>query len=92
MSRWSYQPQEQPDGLVAGSLDLLTMLLKVSFSQSFIFIFYFSASWRSYKLILFASLLQNAPIDVVKTIHEVCFHAVIRITLQSEDHGELQVF
>ncbi|KAK4765273.1 hypothetical protein SAY86_026363 [Trapa natans] len=54
------KPQEQPDGLVAGSLDLLTMLLK------------------------------NAPIDVVKTIHEACFHAVIRITLHSEDHGELQ--
>ncbi|PKI40398.1 hypothetical protein CRG98_039244 [Punica granatum] len=54
------KPQEQPDGLVAGSLDLLTMLLK------------------------------NAPIDVVKTIHGICFNAVIHISLKSEDHAELQ--
>ncbi len=26
-----YQPQQQPDGLVAGSLDLVTMLLKASY-------------------------------------------------------------
>lgn len=26
----NFQPQQQPDGLVAGSLDLLTMLLKAS--------------------------------------------------------------
>lgn len=53
-------PQQQPDGLVAGSLDLLTMLLK------------------------------SAPTDVVKAAYDVCFDAVIRIILQSEDHSEMQ--
>ncbi|GAB2226534.1 hypothetical protein Droror1_Dr00022344 [Drosera rotundifolia] len=54
------KPTEQPEGLVAGSLDLMTMLLK------------------------------NAPKDVVKAIYDVCFDPVIRLVLQSEDHGELQ--
>ncbi|KAM4109208.1 hypothetical protein ACB094_03G102800 [Castanea mollissima] len=54
------KPQQQPDGLVAGSLDLVTMLLK------------------------------NAPIDVVKAVHDVCFDAVIWIVLQSDDHSEMQ--
>ncbi|KAL5826158.1 hypothetical protein ACOSQ4_017955 [Xanthoceras sorbifolium] len=54
------KPQQQPDGLVAGSLDLVTMLLK------------------------------NAPTDVVKAAYDVCFDAVIRIILQSEDHSEMQ--
>ncbi|XP_076929084.1 uncharacterized protein LOC143593298 [Bidens hawaiensis] len=54
------KPQQQPDGLVAGSLDLLTMLLK------------------------------NAPIDVVKAVYDVCFDPVVRIVLQSDDHGEMQ--
>ncbi|KAK9114633.1 hypothetical protein Syun_021430 [Stephania yunnanensis] len=51
---------QQPAGLVAGSLDLLTMLLK------------------------------NAPVDVVKAIHDVCFSSVIQIILQSSDHAEIQ--
>ncbi|XP_021292945.1 importin-9 [Herrania umbratica] len=54
------KPQQQPDGLVAGSLDLLTMLLK------------------------------NAPPDVVKAAYDVCFDAIIRIVLQSDDHSEMQ--
>ncbi|XP_044490398.1 importin-9 isoform X2 [Mangifera indica] len=54
------QPQQQPDGLVAGSLDLLSMLLK------------------------------NAPSDVIKAAYDVCFDAVIRIILQSDDHSEMQ--
>uniref|UniRef100_A0A7N2L7I8 ARM repeat superfamily protein n=1 Tax=Quercus lobata TaxID=97700 RepID=A0A7N2L7I8_QUELO len=54
------KPQQQPDGLVAGSLDLVTMLLK------------------------------NAPIDVVKAVHDVCFDAVIWIVLHSDDHSEMQ--
>ncbi|XVF43372.1 hypothetical protein PTKIN_Ptkin02bG0035000 [Pterospermum kingtungense] len=54
------KPQQQPDGLVAGSLDLLTMLLK------------------------------NAPTDVVKSAYDVCFDAIIRIVLQSDDHSEMQ--
>lgn len=54
------EPQRQPDGLVAGSLDLVTMLLK------------------------------NSPIDVVKAVYDVCFDAVIRIGLQSDDHSEMQ--
>lgn len=53
-------PQQQPMGLAAGTLDLLTMLLK------------------------------NAPADVVKVIHDVCFSSVIGIILQSDDHSELQ--
>ncbi|XP_062111240.1 uncharacterized protein LOC133822814 isoform X2 [Humulus lupulus] len=53
-------PQQQPDELVAGSLDLVTMLLK------------------------------NSPIDVVKAVYDVCFDAVIRIVLQSDDHSEMQ--
>ncbi|PIA39533.1 hypothetical protein AQUCO_02600173v1 [Aquilegia coerulea] len=54
------KPQQQPEGVVAGSLDLITMLLK------------------------------NAPIDIVKAVHSVCFNLVIQIILQSDDHGELQ--
>ncbi|GLT34537.1 hypothetical protein SLA2020_090460 [Shorea laevis] len=53
-------PQWQSDGLVAGSLDLLNMLLK------------------------------NAPSDVVRAAYDVCFDAVVRIVLQSDDHSELQ--
>ncbi|GLT91714.1 hypothetical protein SLE2022_095890 [Rubroshorea leprosula] len=53
-------PQRQPDGLVAGSLDLLNMLLK------------------------------NAPSDVARAAYDVCFDAVVRIVLQSDDHSELQ--
>lgn len=34
---------------------------------------------------------QNAPIDVVKVVYDVCFVPVIQIILQSNDHGELQV-
>ncbi|GMN38872.1 hypothetical protein TIFTF001_008103 [Ficus carica] len=48
------KPQQQPDGLVAGSLDL------------------------------------NSPTDVVKAVYDVCFDAVIRIVLQSDDHSEMQ--
>ncbi|KAL4185570.1 hypothetical protein AMTRI_Chr10g6660 [Amborella trichopoda] len=53
-------PQQQPEGLVAGSLDILTMLLK------------------------------NAPVEVVKVAFEVCFNSIIKIVIQSEDHGEMQ--
>lgn len=35
--------------------------------------------------------MQNAPSDVVKAIYDVCFDAVVRIILQSEDHSEMQV-
>ncbi|XP_030483084.2 uncharacterized protein LOC115699697 [Cannabis sativa] len=53
-------PQQQPDELVAGSLDLVTMLLK------------------------------NSAVDVVKAVYDVCFDAIIRIVLQSDDHSEMQ--
>ncbi|KAL7132572.1 hypothetical protein ABFS83_12G083800 [Erythranthe nasuta] len=53
-------PQQQPDGLVAGSLDLVAMLVK------------------------------NAPIDVVKAVHQVSFDPVVRVVLQSNDHSEMQ--
>jgi len=36
-------------------------------------------------------LLQNAPADVVKVMHDVCFSSVVGIILQSDDHSELQV-
>ncbi|XVE74462.1 hypothetical protein DITRI_Ditri12bG0018900 [Diplodiscus trichospermus] len=62
------KPQQQPDGLVAGSLDLLTMLLKA----------------------ICDSVVQNAPTDVVKAAYDVCFDAIIRIVLQSDDHSEMQ--
>ncbi|OIW16747.1 hypothetical protein TanjilG_10637 [Lupinus angustifolius] len=48
------KPQEQGDGLVAGSLDM------------------------------------NAPGDVIKAIYDICFDAVIRLILQSDDHSEIQ--
>ncbi|KAI7756236.1 hypothetical protein M8C21_007215 [Ambrosia artemisiifolia] len=35
-------------------------------------------------------LNKNAPIDVVKAVYEVCFDPVVRIVLQSDDHGEMQ--
>lgn len=50
----------QPDGLVAGSLDLLAMILK------------------------------NAPAAVVKAVFDTCFTFIIQITLESDDHGEMQ--
>ncbi|MBA0805627.1 hypothetical protein Gohar_005123, partial [Gossypium harknessii] len=63
------KPQQQPNGLVAGSLDLLTMLLKASVCDS---------------------IVQNAPTDVVKAAYDVCFDAIIRIVLESDDHSEMQ--
>ncbi|EXB44967.1 hypothetical protein L484_026556 [Morus notabilis] len=57
------EPKQQPDGLVAGSMDLLTMLLKAR---------------------------MKSPTDVIKAVYDVCFDAVIRIILQSDDHGEMQ--
>ncbi|KAH1074324.1 hypothetical protein J1N35_026652 [Gossypium stocksii] len=62
------KPQQQPNGLVAGSLDLLTMLLKAS------------GTWME----------NNAPTDVVKAAYDVCFDAIIRIVLESDDHSEMQ--
>ncbi|KAH6798651.1 ARM repeat superfamily protein [Perilla frutescens var. frutescens] len=53
-------PQQQPEGLVAGSLDLVTMLVK------------------------------NAPTDVVKAAYQVSFESVVRLVLQSNEHGEMQ--
>ncbi|KAF3792024.1 Importin-9 [Nymphaea thermarum] len=36
-------------------------------------------------------ILQNkAPSDVVKQAYDACFDLVVQITLQSEDHGEIQ--
>ncbi|KAL6294959.1 hypothetical protein ACE6H2_003101 [Prunus campanulata] len=70
---WSVlnKPQQQPDGLVAGSVDLVTMLLK-------------------FQLKFAMALVQNAPIDVVKTVYDACFDTVIQIVLQSDDHSEMQ--
>ncbi|PPS11715.1 hypothetical protein GOBAR_AA08925 [Gossypium barbadense] len=65
----NFQPQQQPNGLVAGSLDLLTMLLKASVCDS---------------------IVQNAPTDVIKAAYDVCFDAIIRIVLESDDHSEMQ--
>lgn len=39
----------------------------------------------------YSLLVQNAPNDVVKVVYDVCFDAVIRIVLQSDDHSEMQV-
>ncbi|KAJ0037329.1 hypothetical protein Pint_23386 [Pistacia integerrima] len=68
------KPQQQPDGLVAGSLDLLTMLLKASNTRHDVC----------------HSIVQNAPSDVIKAAYDVCFDAVIQIILKSEDHSEMQ--
>lgn len=54
------KPQQQPAGLVAGALDLVTMLLK------------------------------NAPNDVAKAVYDTCFDSIVRIILQTDDHGEMQ--
>ena len=46
----NFQPQQQPDGLVAGSLDLLTMLLKASDSwKEECHIFTFFVEFRTFK-------------------------------------------
>lgn len=37
------------------------------------------------------SFVQNSPGDVVKAIYDVCFNAVLRIILQSDEHSEIQV-
>lgn len=37
------------------------------------------------------SIVQNAPTDVVKAAYDVCFDAIIRIVLESDDHSEMQV-
>ncbi|GLT34530.1 hypothetical protein SLA2020_090390 [Shorea laevis] len=34
-------------------------------------------------------LLKNAPSDVVRAAYDVCYDAVVRIVLQSDDHSEL---
>lgn len=34
---------------------------------------------------------QNAPIDLVKAVFEICFHPAVQILLESHDHGEMQV-
>ena len=104
-----YQPQQQPDGLVAGSLDLVTMLLKASYIwQDGFFYFPFAIGFPSFQNLcgiinlyhnsihnllttLCDSILQNAPIDVVKAVHDVCFDAVIWIVLHSNNHCEMQV-
>lgn len=45
-----------------------------------------------YILITFCnSIVQNASSDVVRAAYDVCFDAVVRIVLQSDDHSELQV-
>lgn len=54
------KPQQQPAGLVAGALDLVTMLVK------------------------------NAPTEVVKAVYDSCFYSIVRIVLQTDDHGEMQ--
>ncbi|KAA3462782.1 importin-9 [Gossypium australe] len=35
-------------------------------------------------------LNENAPTDVVKAAYDVCFDAIIRIVLESDDHSEMQ--
>lgn len=35
--------------------------------------------------------MQNASNDVVKAVYDVCFDAITRIVLQSDDHSEMQV-
>lgn len=42
-------------------------------------------------MVLCDSILQNAPIDIVKAVYDACFYSVIRIILQSDDHSEMQV-
>lgn len=37
------------------------------------------------------AIVQSASTDVVKAAYDVCFDAVTRIILQSEDHSEMQV-
>jgi hypothetical protein len=34
---------------------------------------------------------QNAPPAVVKAAFDTCFTFIIQITLESDDHGEMQV-
>ncbi|KAG8475591.1 hypothetical protein CXB51_032476 [Gossypium anomalum] len=97
------KPQQQPNGLVAGSLDLLTMLLKASgtwmeivICTSFVefrFFFYFKNVIIVLYVLLITvcdSIVQNAPTDVVKAAYDVCFDAIIRIVLESDDHSEMQ--
>ncbi|KAG1326960.1 importin-9 [Cocos nucifera] len=35
-------------------------------------------------------VLENAPLDVVKAVFDICFNHTIQIILQSDDHGEMQ--
>lgn len=93
-----FQPQQQPDGLVAGSLDLVTMLLKASDIHILSFLISNCPCLESSMFVLHNFLLtirndvlQNSPTDVVKVVYDVCFDPVIRIVLQSDDHGEMQV-
>ncbi|PPD96009.1 hypothetical protein GOBAR_DD06994 [Gossypium barbadense] len=69
------EPQQQPNGLVAGSLDLLTMLLKAS------------GTWmENFVIALYRMLL----LMWLKAAYDVCFDAIIRIVLESDDHSEMQ--
>lgn len=91
------QPQQQPDGLVAGSLDLVTMLLKASDIDKILSFFYFPCLksiiivLHNFLMTIRNDIFQNSPSDVVKVVYDVCFDPVIRIVLQSDDYGEMQV-
>lgn len=47
--------------------------------------------WNVLLITVCDSIVQNAPIDVLRAAYDVCFDSVIRIILQSEDHSEMQV-
>lgn len=47
--------------------------------------------WHILLITVCDSIVQNAPSDVIKAAYDVCFDAVIRIILQSDDHSEMQV-
>ncbi|KAL6579271.1 hypothetical protein OROMI_009487 [Orobanche minor] len=82
-------PQQQPDGLVDGSLDLVTILVKLR--TTFYIMTGVCNMIKRVLGIVICIIWQNAPIDVLKAAYQVLFDPVVRIVLQNNDHSEMQV-
>lgn len=86
------QPRYQREGLVGGSLDLVTMLLKVRLLYLFIVLFTLLYSpTKHFDMLMFTCKIQNAPIEIVRAVFDKCFDLTVQLILESEDHAEMQV-
>ena len=87
------QPRYQREGLVGGSLDLVTMLLKVRLLYLFIILLFtlLYSPIKHFDMLKFICKIQNAPIEIVRAVFDKCFDPTVQLILESEDHAEMQV-